>query len=277
MMPGSSTVQETTAEKEAAKLTSATLSPIGVENTSVLTRVTQDNAVMSYAKVLYDFSKYSITVKSSRMVTTESWGGILTLKSYTDSKDVADTGYIAVTFNNDALTFTKQKIDKAMKSKEAYAISAPEVIKLDYDDFVSHVHNRYGLNPLKVFESCLQSAVDVLTEQGCGQDYGDDRNFHSIYEEYVKKLNYIKTEEGERQSEMDQIAQYEDSKLVGGLLAEIENQRLSVRQSLDMKTYLDKIDTGLWAELNSFRREQEYSNSNYISTNLTNSETVKNA
>lgn len=277
MMPGSSTVQETTAEKEAAKLTSDTLSPIGVEKTSVLTRVTQDNAVLAYAKVLYDFSKYNVTVKSSRMVTTEAWEGILSLKSYTDSKDVADTQLIYITFNNDALTFTKQKIEKAMKSKQAYAISAPQVIKLEYDDFVSHVHNRYGLNPLKVFESCLQSAVDVLTQQGCGQDYGDDRNFHSIYTEYVRKLNYIRSEEGERQNQIDQIAVYDSGNLVGGLLSEIESQRLSVRQHLDTKKYLDKIDTTLWEELSSFRRQQEYSNGNYISTNLSNAQMVKNA
>ena len=135
MMPGSTAVQETTAEKQAAKLTSDTLSPIGVENTSVLTKVTQDNAVLAYAKVLYDFSKYNVTVKSSRMVTTEAWEGVLSLKSYTDPKDIADTSLIYVTFNNDALTFTKQKIKKVRRKRCSLDLVTETEIWMNCDCF----------------------------------------------------------------------------------------------------------------------------------------------
>ena len=59
-----------------------------------------------------------------------------------------------------------------------------------------------------------------------------------------------------------------------GLLEYITKQREDIRDILDLKEYLMDAGDGLWAEFSSFRREQEYSNGNYISEGLTDGQTI---
>ncbi len=269
LMP-SPEISKTTAKDEAAKLTSSALSPVSVQKLSSVSLATANSAVLSMAKVLVS-SNYQVSVKTSSY-SSSTWTGTFTVTSYSDETDTSDSESITVTVNEDYEAFTKQKIDKILKKAEDTNTSGiVALFKLSDDLFKAEI-KKYCLSSLNAFADSAQSCIDILIEQGVAdkQTWADENPnlYETVYLDYYNKLLALQSEQKLREEEIAVISGD------GGLQDEIERIKKEIKNELDMQTYLGK---DLWLELASYRREDTYSNSNYISDGLNNAELFERA
>ena len=265
MMPASEEVAETTAQEQIAKLTTSSMSPIGVQNASTMSRTAADSAVESYAKVYIDTSRYRIKL-SNTSYSNSTWNGTITVTSLTDEEDTANKP-LTITFNNNAETFIKQKIDKAMKQHKAQDIGDISFLK---DNTVAQVITKaknYSLDALSLLDDLCTATMDILIEGGYGQQRTSDTYniYGNYYVPYWNKRKAIMAEETLRESEIA---------IIDTIIDDIEAARNRIVDALDLRKYLGN---DLYDELMLYRRETEYNNSNFISDGLTDSEVIDKA
>lgn len=253
----------TTAAQQASLLGSNSLSPVAVQDLSKCSASTASSAVLSMAKTIVD-SRYQVKVKSSSL-SGNTWTGSFTITSYADETDTADSSVVIVTVNDDYETFTKQKIDKILSkaSDDDDVADIVAIFKLSLDSFKSEI-KKYCLSSLNSFSNACQSCLDILIEQGVAdkQTWADQNPdlYTSLYLNYYNKMSALADEIKLRESEIA---------IVEGVQNLIEEENAKIQAALDMEDYLGK---DLWLELLSYRREDTYSNDNYISDGLDNSE-----
>ena len=276
LMP-SVTISDTNAAEQASLLTAANLSPCAVSNYSTISAITVDNNLLSVAKVLVK-STYQVKVKtSSYNSSTHVWTGNFVVTNYSDDTDTAESATISVTITDNYEQFIKQKLDKALNNNEAenYDITAlfkKPIVLDDNHNFVGEFVNeikKYSLVSLTTFHECCQSCIDILVEQGVSDlnTWGNSTPnlYKEFYLDYLYKLKAIEAETAVRENEI---------KIVQNLEDEIEEKRVAIQNALNFQNYLG---TTLWKEFCTYRRDDEYSNSNYISDGLTNAELFHNA
>ena len=79
---------------------------------------TANSAIINYCKVFIDTAKYRVKVKNSSLDGL-TWTGTLTIQSYYDEEETADTDKLTIMFNGDYENFIKQQIDKVLtKNKD---------------------------------------------------------------------------------------------------------------------------------------------------------------
>jgi hypothetical protein len=151
---------------------------------------------------------------------------------------------------------------------------------MDYDSFCNEL-KKYCLNSLSSFYDACQACIDILIEQGVAdsETWADSENnlYDNLYTPYYQKLNAIEAEMGIRQAEINTITGIYDSDGVliqNGLQPYLDNAREEIQNQLNFQNY---IGNELWLEFCSYRREDKYSNENYISDGLTNSELFEKA
>ena len=135
---------------------------------------------------------------------------------------------------------------------------------------------KYALNPLISFRDSCQACIDILIEQGVGDDTVNDL-YINLYSPYYDKLMAIESEIKIREDEINIISGVYDTDgnlVAEGLQAYIEKCKLKIQNALDFEKYLGEE---LWLEFCSYRREDTYSNENYISDGLNNSELFERA
>lgn len=247
MMPTSED-SGTTAQQELNKLTPQNLSPVAVSNFSTAAKTTVDNAVLAYAKV-YVRGTYKVEITHSTY-SSPTWTGAFRVTSYADEEDTATSAAdIQITVNGDEEKFIQQRIEKAL--------AQDDVEDKDYD------WTQYSLDMLSSYENAYMSAIDVLIEMGVSEKTHEF--YQSIYVPYYEELEAIRAEMVVREQE---IAELEEDK------AAVETQKRAINEELDIQAYLGE---DLWKVLYSYRREQTYSNDNYISDGLSNSEVIEKA
>ena len=262
MMPYVDTsLKETTAQIELDKLT-ASISPISVNSISAMSVFTATNAISLMAKTIVD-PRYKVTIDSDVATLEESmgyliWKGVFKVENNTDELDVAQSIVTEVIINDDYEGYIMQKMEKAL-SKEG--LSIVDLFKKSNTEFALELE-KYSLNYLKNFKKSCQTCLDILTEQGVGNEEtwsGQEPNlYEDLYLVYYDKMQLIESEINLRQKEVDSILDMED---------EIVDIRSAIQETLDFEKYLGEA---LWLELSSFRREDKYENSNYISDGYTN-------
>ncbi len=256
-------IAETTAKQELAKLTASNLNPIAVQDVSIASIYTVDNAVLGMAKCIINSTVYKIEITDSSL-TSQTWKGKFRLTNYSDENDTAEnTGYITIAINDDYGYYIEQKIRKAIDRDDIYLVDIFDV-KTDLDVFTAEL-KKYCLNRLTSFESAYQSVIDVLIEANCGNEsvYGDIYN--DLYLPYYNKLTAIQQEITVRIAEIESV----DINL-----SALEKSRLEITQYLNLENYLG---SELWKELCLYRREDSFENSNYISDGLNNAELLQKA
>ena len=262
MMPDI-TVAETTAEKELAKLTNGNLSPVAVTDVSVVSVFTANNAVLSMAKCIINSTIYKVSIVDSSL-TSQTWKGKFRLVNNDDETDTAEnTNYITVTINDDYAYYVEQQIKKVIDRDDIYLVDIFDK-ETTIDEFKAEL-KKYCIARLSSFESAYQSIINVLTEANCANDstYGDIYN--DLYMPYYNKLLAIQSELKVREAELE---------IVDNKYDELIRSQQEIQARLNLENYLG--DT-LWKELCSFRREDTYENTNYISDGLDNSEIFKKA
>lgn len=264
MMPDIETA-ETNAATELAKLVPENLNPVAVQDVSIASVFTVNNAVLGMAKCIVNSTVYKIElIENSTSFANQIWKGKFRLTNRSDENDLAEnTSYIQLTINDDYRYCVEQKIRKTIDRDDIYLVDIFDV-KTDLNVFEKEL-KKYCLNRLISFESAYQSVIDVLIEADCANNstYGDI--FNDLYIPYYNKLTAIQEEIKNRTDEIE---------VVRTRLYESEKQKAEISDYLNLEKFLGE---NLWKELCSFRREDSYENSNYISDGLSNSERLKKA
>lgn len=282
MMP-TAKLADTDAKKEAAKLTTENISPVAAQSIANMSEFTADNVVLSMAKVVVD-SRYQTKVNDGSTFNNESkvWTGSFTVTNYSDKEDTATSKLINVTVNDEYETFIKQKIEKALAKGDDKDFSIAGLFKLELEPFKTEL-KKYALNRLVSFHDACQSAIDILVEQGVADKntWGNNTDGKNLYDHlyipYKQKIDAIQDEMNDRSADVDAIAgvyDENDAVVKKGLQNYIEDLVEDVQGELNFEEYLGK---DLWLEFVSFRRDDKYSNDNYVSDGLSNSELINKA
>lgn len=279
-------MSETNAKEQIALLTTSYLSPVAVSNVTIASLSTIDSAVLAMAKTIIK-STYKIEIGTSEIIKNgdnKNWKGNFVITNYSDEEDTATSNAITIEVNDDLETFVKQKIEKELNKEEAEDYSISELFKKEYADFCTELR-KYSLNYLSNFHESCQSCIDILIEQGVGNnstwsdtEAGSEGNlYEKLYVPYYNKLVAIDAEMRTREDEINIISgvcDVDGNIVTKGLQTYIEDGRIQIQNALDFKKYLGEE---LWLEFCSYRREDKYSNDNYISDGLNNAELFKKA
>lgn len=265
MMPSPET-SGTTAEKQAALLTSANLSPVAVTS-STISKATAENAVLGLAKV-YVKSSYQVKINNSNLTGTV-WSGNFVVTNISDDEDSATSASISVNITTNIESYVEQKMKKALKKSETDDLSIVGLFDLEATKFKSEL-KKYCLDSLMIFNNACQGCLDVMIEQGYAS--GDTADTYAIYEDYYNKSKYIQSEVALREDEIEIIEGVYNSDgalITYGIENHIIEARNAIQKFLNFEEYLGE---DLWHEFCVYRREDKYLNSNYISDGLNNAE-----
>ena len=291
---------KTSAEEQIALLTTSSLSPVAVnvKEAEDISETTSKSAVLSMAKVLIK-STYKVeaetlafnnVIDTDGVVVAKTWEGKFTVTNYSDDTDTATSDSISVTVNVDAKTFIEQKIKKTLNKENTDDYSITGLFAKEYDEFCEEI-KKYALNPLDNFSKACDTCLSILAEQGVGDDGSNEDNetdeatkkalYDALYKPYFDKQQAINIEIKTRQNEIAIIEGVWDKAdesnlkcITWGLQQYIEKCQQDIQEALDFEKHLGE---DLWLEFCAYRREDKYSNSNYISDGLNNSELFERA
>ena len=254
--------QDKTAASQLALLTPSNLSPVAVTDVSKISVYTANNAVLAMAKAIIDTSIYKVEILDGSTLKSQTWTGRFKLTSYSDKEDTAEMKTaISIAINDDYIAYVNQQVDKAMGKVNDQGLQ--EIYKIEsLDTFKIELH-KYSAQRLTSYQSAYQTAINVLTEQGVASE---SSNLHdSIYLPYYERFIALESELSYRNSQIDTLT---------GLEKYIEDLISKTHNDLDFESY---IGEKYWKLFTYYRREDDYSNDNYISDGLTNTELIDKA
>lgn len=269
-------MSKTTAEEQGRLLTQTLyLSTVAVTNAEIVSLATADSTVLSFARTIVRPS-YRVQIKDSSLSNNKSsWTGNFIITNYSDEEDTATSASVSVWISDDMETYVKQKIEKALNKENTDDLSITGLFDKDLNSFKNEL-KKYALNPLIGFKEACQACIDILIEQDIGSNTTSDL-YNNLYIPYYNKLKAIESEILVREKEINIISGVynKDGELVkDGLQNNIESIRNEIQDTLDFEKYLGEK---LWFEFCSYRREDIYSNDNYISDGLNNAELFERA
>lgn len=265
MMP-TRKLSDTDARTEGLKLTDVSMSPCAVAKIESLSKTIADNAVKAKAKSIID-GRYSVVINNSTLDAEEQqWIGSFIVTNYSDEEDTYTTEDITIAINNDLETYLKQQIDNYLAKASNENLSITELFKKDLEDLIVEL-TKYNLDSLNTFKDSIDSCLSILIEQGASNP---DANFVTdvytdVYLPYYEKAQAIEEEISLRDNEIEIITLVEDN---------ISDLRQNIQGQLDLEKFLGQQ---LWNELSLYRREDKYSNSNFISDGLSNAQLIAKA
>lgn len=276
---------ETNAEEQVELLESSFLPTVAVANINTVSLPTANSAVLAMAKIIVR-STFKVEIGTSELIdnadSTKTWRGNFIVTNYSDEEDTATSELISVGIDGDQEAYINQRIDRALSKEDTDDYSISGLFKKEYDDFCAELR-KYALNPLISFHDAAQACIDILIEQGVGDDSSsswddpDNSLYNNLYTPYYEKLQAIEAEMQIRESEINLIKGVYNSnnELVSeGVSTYIISVKNEIQRLLDFEGYLGEE---LWAEFCSYRREDKYSNENYISDGLNNAELFERA
>lgn len=284
MMPSVST-EDTNAQSELNKVRDElTATGVSIRNYSEHTsQATVESTIKNVISVLVS-SNYKVTIETESITfnsvnTTGTWVGNITLERYYDSDEdpKATLSSFTINLNADAQIYYKQLIEKKIsKSESASTNNAQELFKLDISGdtetakavFASNLQ-KYSVKCLIKFQTICEAILNILTEQGVADSSqwdgftGRENLYNQLYIPYYDRGLMIESELALRETEVSKITSLQDL---------FDIQREATMSQLNLESFLVSKGDGVWVEFCSFRREDEYSNQNYISDGLDNAE-----
>lgn len=284
MLPTFSTTIST-AQNEVTKI-QTNLTEVAVRNVSSSTGVaTVDGAIRSIAPVYIKSGYFRAEIpKNTAGLSTSAftykgkdgngnpygtWTGQIKITNISDKDDVATTGTMSVKvtavsqeYLNQKIKKTMAKVGKEMDKKNVDYIDAVSVLDNDAETLKTTL-KQYCMAVLVSYRDAVQAALDVMQAEGHGTSSSD--YYQDMYVPYYEKIQVIEAEIDARQADIDA-----KSAELDGYMAE----RQKTQDELNFRQYLGQ---DLFKEYCSFRRQDEYSNDNYISDDLNNAEIIANA
>lgn len=273
-------------------------SKISVNSVSNLSVATAKSSITSYIKIYTD-SRYKFTVETQSTElknTTTNERSLLnvtiSVSNYSDSDNtiqkVENLTFVFIA-NNEKLV--QQQCDYALNRDNKNDFSITGIIGKDVElSVVEENVKNYSVQRLKSFADAIQSCLDICLQQ---INSSDELNKHMIQDEstgyfsftgdadtnnsdiiknvYIPYLNkHIAIESELKSKEKDLNCIY----AVRDYLAKIKSE---VNEILNFEKFIKSSNEDLWTEFCLFRREDKYSNDNYISDGLNNSEVLSRA
>lgn len=269
---------KTNAESEASKLTSRNLSPCAVADLSSCSKTTADNAVINMARCIVKPS-FNVKINNSSYSAGE-WRGSFTVSNYSDDEDTATTQNISVTINGDVERYIKQKIDTAISREREDATDILGLFSLDEQEFRINLR-KYCLKKLEGFRDSCQVSLDTMIQHGVtGTEVSGSTMagvYENLYRPYRQKIAYIENEIKARDTELAIVTAIRDESgniVTDGMQSAIEKNINRIHDGMNFENF---VGQELMREFSSFRRDDVYENSNYISDGLDNRELFQRA
>lgn len=273
MMPAT-TLKETTAEEvynrivegyydtELGWTNGLVSSGVGMSSLNSATTVnTVNNNILAMAEVLADY-RYNVTILKdmSNFNGKHTWTGQIRVVRATDETDyypktneqISSRFSVDLYTDDEDMIYTRQKIDKALSKNDMTGINAM-LSKLETDEQLLEYCQQYSLDRLESFKDGFQNCLSVLIDAG---KMTDSEVWQAEYDAYYHRLDIVTTVYNDRKYDVDALQDEIDK---------ITIEQAEFQADLDFKSYLG---TDLWKIFCAYIREDDYSNSNYISDNL---------
>lgn len=242
---------------------------------------TADNIMVMLAQSIVK-GVFKVTVTNTTL-SNNVWNGKFNLENYSDKDDKFTSQFVSISINENYESYVKQRIDSILARSDENYYDIVGLFKQDMTVFKSQL-KKYCLNTLQIFQKSCQSCIDMMVQQGISSNstssiYGINTKvlYENVYIPYYNKMNAIQDEIKVREDELYTVeGKYNNqNQLVqDGIQIEIERIITEVQDALNFKNY---IGVDLYKEFSSFIRMDKYSNDNYISDGLNNTDLMKNA
>ena len=244
---------------------------------------TANNIMISLAQSIVKGS-FKITVTETTL-SNDVWRGKFNLKSYSDEDDTYTSSPVSIGINENYEEYVRQRIEKILNKSDDNYYDIVGLFKQDLTVFKSEL-KKYCLDSLNTFQKCCQSCIDIMVQQGVASDSSTATTsnainakaiYDSLYVPYYNKLNAIQDEILVREDEVYTVeGKYNNQNelIQDGVQIEIERIMGDVQDTLNFQKF---IGDELNKEFCAFLRMDEYSNDNYISDGLDNTELFQNA
>ena len=244
---------------------------------------TANNIMISLAQSIVKGS-FKITVTETTL-SNDVWRGKFNLKSYSDEDDTYTSSPVSIGINENYEEYVRQRIEKILNKSDDNYYDIVGLFKQDLTVFKSEL-KKYCLDSLNTFQKCCQSCIDIMVQQGVASDSSTATTsnainakaiYDSLYVPYYNKLNAIQDEILVREDEVYTVeGKYNNQNelIQDGVQIEIGRIIGDVQDTLNFQKF---IGDELNKEFCAFLRMDEYSNDNYISDGLDNTELFQNA
>lgn len=274
------TKPDNSAESQGQYLIDNLPSSASVTSLKTLTISLAENTIISLARSIVKGS-FKITVSDSTL-SGNTWRGKINLKGYVNDDDHYTSDYVTIGFDENYQSYVKQRIDTILNKDDTNYYGIVGIFKQDLEVFKSELR-KYCLDSLKTFQKCAQGCIDLMVQMGVSapDTTNNDPNttaiYNGLYIPYYNKINAVQDEILIRQNEIYAVeGEYNNQGelVTTGIQNEIEKIMSSVQKALDFKSY---IGVDLYKEFSSFLRMDKFSNENYTSENLDNTNLFQNA
>lgn len=264
------------------------INQIAINNSILASQSDVERAIEKTSKIFYGTAYYELEVLTSSYTqattsTIGTWIGKIKLTSLTevdenDEKIFLISNEITLSIIENNELYTQQEVYRAISNKDKLSEKKLSSLKMSVSDFQNQLHY-YSLDELLNISDIFQSCLDVLIVTDEASDMDDE--LLKIYEDFYKeRLTYIAQEKAQREKQIECVkAIYYSGDNKNGYTSTgiLQDLRKKVNSELDIEKYIKLFDNGeiIWNEFCSYRREDKYSNSNYISDGKTDSEIIE--
>lgn len=270
---------------------------ISVRNITSADRTSVERVIEKAAKLFYNTAYYTLDVntityaRASSETSKGMWIGKFKLTSLTEyddngNKKSCESEQVNLSVSSNADMFIQQEIYRAVIDSQNFNERYKNVLSLKMDDSLFRDSIKYySLDELYNLSDIFESCKDVLIKTKESSDM-DDNLLDKYASLFNNRIEYINGKNGEIESRNTQLnyileiynCQNDDSvNSINGILNE---KREEVNNELNIEKFIKESSNdgvGLWNTFCAYRREDKYSNSNYISDGSTDSEIVKTA
>lgn len=266
LMPDAS-LDDTSAEEQVQLLTTEKIGTISVSNIKALSLSSANSAVLGYCKCVID-NRYTTEIIDSSIDDSNHWIGTLKVANNSDENDTANTSELIIQIDDNYEMYVRQKVDKVFAKHNIDNVSIAGIFKLELEEFKSEM-KKYSIDMLTDFHDACQAGIDILVEQGVGTKEtwaGEKPNLYDdLYIPYYNKLMALEDELKEKENDLSAVKLMERA---------IDTYISKTHEALDFEKYLGE---DLWLEFCCYRRDDKYTNQNYVSDGLSNKELFEKA
>ena len=251
---------------------------------STVERVIKNTAKIFYSSAYYDFDLDTQYYTSGTSSSKGIWNGTFILTSLTEkdengNKLTKSSDIINLSISGNTELFIEQKIYRAVAEMDEIKKYDISNFKLNETTFRNQL-GFYSLEELQNLSDSFQGCLDIIMSLDIEDNALNKELEEKYYNFYFSRKKIIDSETLIRNNMIESIKNiyFYDSKSneFSGCLYEIRKETNDI---LDFENYIKNLPEGnkLWQTFCSYRREDKYSNSNYISEGMTNLEIIEHA
>ena len=193
------------------------------------------------------------------------WNFTITLIKYSDDTDKADVD-IRVKVSAGYDTYLTNYMDRTLNSERDMSGVYRVLYHKGTDEDITNALAFFSSQRLNSFYIAYDEALNAINSSNAGNDNEKQEITKQVYDKYKHTQELIKAELDERTVEIATVKKAKD------ICDKIIKEK---RDILNFDKYLK--DKNVFNEYFAYRREDEYSNSNYVSTDLTYKEMMRRA